>query len=72
MGIIIIVFFLNVCSSAEAEGSRERGLVHVWQAGSFSLTPERLPGWGGKTVLQAALGVKHGVLLTEGISQGTW
>ncbi|XP_050015203.1 alsin isoform X2 [Alexandromys fortis] len=52
-------------SSAEAEGSKERGLVHVWQAGSFSLTPERLPGWGGKTVLQAALGVKHGVLLTE-------
>ncbi|XP_057614852.1 alsin isoform X1 [Chionomys nivalis] len=52
-------------SSAEAEGSKERGLVHVWQAGSFSLTPERLPGWGGKTVLQAALGVRHGVLLTE-------
>ncbi|XP_069851935.1 alsin isoform X3 [Dipodomys merriami] len=52
-------------SSTEAEGSKERGLVHVWQAGSFSLTPERLPGWGGKTVLQAALGVKHGVLLTE-------
>ncbi|KAF3824224.1 hypothetical protein GH733_008509, partial [Mirounga leonina] len=49
----------------EAEGSKERGLVHVWQAGSYSVTPERLPGWGGKTVLQAALGVKHGVLLTE-------
>ncbi|GAB5575889.1 alsin isoform X1 [Prionailurus iriomotensis] len=52
-------------SSVEAEGSKERGLVHVWQAGSCSLAPERLPGWGGKTVLQAALGVKHGVLLTE-------
>lgn len=52
-------------SSTEAEGSKERGLVHVWQAGSLALTPERLPGWGGKTVLQAALGVKHGVLLTE-------
>uniref|UniRef100_A0A9L0T6G6 Alsin n=1 Tax=Equus caballus TaxID=9796 RepID=A0A9L0T6G6_HORSE len=52
-------------SSIEAEGSKERGLVHVWQAGSCSVTPERLPGWGGKTVLQAALGVKHGVLLTE-------
>uniref|UniRef100_A0A8C5P1U9 Alsin Rho guanine nucleotide exchange factor n=1 Tax=Jaculus jaculus TaxID=51337 RepID=A0A8C5P1U9_JACJA len=52
-------------NSAEAEGSKERGLVHVWQAGSFPLTPERLPGWGGKTVLQAALGAKHGVLLTE-------
>ncbi|XP_004872332.1 alsin isoform X1 [Heterocephalus glaber] len=52
-------------SSAEAEGSKERGLVHIWQAGSFSITPERLAGWGGKTVVQAALGVKHGVLLTE-------
>ncbi|XP_077010836.1 alsin isoform X4 [Tamandua tetradactyla] len=52
-------------SSTEAEGSKERGLVHVWQAGSCSVTPERLPGWGGKTVLQAALGMKHGVLLTE-------
>ncbi|XP_072473393.1 alsin [Notamacropus eugenii] len=53
-------------SSAEAEGTKERGLVHVWQAGLCSITPERLPGWGGKTVLQAALGVSHGVLLTEG------
>ncbi|XP_063115632.1 alsin isoform X2 [Cavia porcellus] len=52
-------------SSTEAEGSKERGLVHIWQAGSFSITPERLPGWGGKTVVQAALGMKHGVLLTE-------
>lgn len=52
-------------SSTEAEGSKERGLVHVWQAGSCSVTPERLPGWGGKAVLQAALGVRHGVLLTE-------
>ncbi|XP_011902947.1 PREDICTED: alsin isoform X3 [Cercocebus atys] len=52
-------------SSTEAEGSKERGLVHIWQAGSFPITPERLPGWGGKTVLQAALGVQHGVLLTE-------
>lgn len=52
-------------SSTEAEGSKERGLVHVWQAGSCSPAPERLPGWGGKTVLQAALGVRHGVLLTE-------
>uniref|UniRef100_A0A2K6THC4 Alsin Rho guanine nucleotide exchange factor ALS2 n=1 Tax=Saimiri boliviensis boliviensis TaxID=39432 RepID=A0A2K6THC4_SAIBB len=52
-------------SSTEAEGSKERGLVHIWQAGSFPITPERLPGWGGKTVLQAALGMKHGVLLTE-------
>ncbi|XP_045150557.1 alsin isoform X2 [Echinops telfairi] len=52
-------------SSTEAEGSKERGLVHIWPAGSFSVTPERLLGCGGKTVLQAALGIKHGVLLTE-------
>ncbi|XP_070277955.1 alsin isoform X3 [Myotis yumanensis] len=52
-------------SSTKAEGSKERGLVHVWQAGSCSVTPERVPGWGERTVLQAALGVKHGVLLTE-------
>lgn len=42
----------------------------MWQAGSCSVTPERLPGWGGKTVLHAALGVKHGVLLTEGAENG--
>ncbi|XP_066135020.1 alsin isoform X3 [Saccopteryx bilineata] len=53
-------------SSTETEGSKERGLVHVWKAGSCSAAPERLPGWGERTVLQAALGVKHGVLLTEG------
>ncbi|XP_028924631.1 alsin isoform X2 [Ornithorhynchus anatinus] len=53
-------------SSAEAEGARERGLVRVWSARSCRETPERLRGWGGKTVLQAALGVSHGVLLTEG------
>ncbi|XP_015414591.1 PREDICTED: alsin isoform X1 [Myotis davidii] len=52
-------------SSTKGEGSKERGLVHVWPAGSCSVTPERLPGWGERTVLQAALGVKHGVLLTE-------
>ncbi|KAM9123499.1 alsin [Pangshura tecta] len=53
-------------SSVEAEGAKERGLVHIWQAGSCSITPERLPGWNGKTVLQAALGINHGLLLTEG------
>ncbi|KAM8806549.1 alsin [Eudromia elegans] len=53
-------------SSEEAEGAKERGLVYVWKAGSCSVTPERLPGLNGKTVLQAALGVNHGLLLTEG------
>uniref|UniRef100_A0A8D0G9J0 Alsin Rho guanine nucleotide exchange factor ALS2 n=1 Tax=Sphenodon punctatus TaxID=8508 RepID=A0A8D0G9J0_SPHPU len=51
--------------SAEPEGAKERGLPYLWQAGSCSVTPERLPGWGGKTILQAALGLSHGVLLTE-------
>ncbi|XP_006017722.1 alsin [Alligator sinensis] len=53
-------------SSAEADGAKERGIVYVWKAGSCCATPERIPGWGGKTVLQAALGVNHGLLLTEG------
>ncbi|XP_062434697.1 alsin isoform X2 [Rhea pennata] len=53
-------------SSEEAEGAKERGLVYVWKAGSCSITPERLPGLNGKTVLQAALGINHGLLLTEG------
>ncbi|XP_031457100.1 alsin [Phasianus colchicus] len=53
-------------SSEEAEGAKERGLVYTWKAGSCSVTPERLPGLCGKTVLQAALGTNHGLLLTEG------
>lgn len=53
-------------SSEEAEGAKERGLVYVWKAGSCSVTPERLPGLSGKTILQAALGIHHGLLLTEG------
>uniref|UniRef100_A0A8D0KN05 Alsin Rho guanine nucleotide exchange factor ALS2 n=1 Tax=Salvator merianae TaxID=96440 RepID=A0A8D0KN05_SALMN len=53
-------------SSADQEGTRERGLVYVWQAGCSYPAPERLPGWSGKTVLQAALGVNHGVLLSDG------
>ncbi|NXP08937.1 ALS2 protein, partial [Thinocorus orbignyianus] len=56
----------SFCSSEEAEGAKERGLVYVWKAGSCSVTPERLPGLSGKTVLQAALGIHHGLLLTEG------
>uniref|UniRef100_A0A8B9CHP3 Alsin Rho guanine nucleotide exchange factor ALS2 n=1 Tax=Anser brachyrhynchus TaxID=132585 RepID=A0A8B9CHP3_9AVES len=53
-------------SSEEAEGAKERGLVYVWKAGSCSITPERLLGLSGKTVLQASLGTNHGLLLTEG------
>ncbi|XP_054828500.1 alsin [Eublepharis macularius] len=53
-------------SSSEQEGTRERGLVYTWRAGCCCPTPERLPGWSGKTVLQAALGVNHGVLLSVG------
>ncbi|XP_042314207.1 LOW QUALITY PROTEIN: alsin [Sceloporus undulatus] len=51
-------------SSADQEG--ERGLAYIWQAGCTCPAPERLPGWSAKTVLQAALGVNHGVLLSEG------
>ncbi|XP_062972239.1 alsin [Elgaria multicarinata webbii] len=53
-------------SSVEQEGARERGLVYMWQAGCCCPAPERLLGWSGKTVLQAALGVNHGVLLSDG------
>ncbi|KAM4626097.1 alsin [Discoglossus pictus] len=52
-------------SSEDAEGARGRGSCHVWPAASISVTPERLPGLGGKTVLQASLGIHHGVLLTN-------
>ncbi|KAM3855270.1 alsin isoform 3-T3 [Vipera latastei] len=52
-------------SLAAQEGARERGLVYMWQAGSCCPTPERLPGWTGKRVLQAALGENHGVLLSD-------
>ncbi|KAM6463236.1 alsin isoform 1-T1 [Liasis olivaceus] len=52
-------------SLAAQEGAIERGLVYVWQAGSCCPTPERLPGWIGKRVLQAALGENHGVLLSD-------
>lgn len=62
----ILCFLQSFCSSEEAEGAKERGLVYTWRAGSCSITPERLPGLCGKTVLQAALGTNHGLLLTEG------
>ncbi|XP_053218351.1 alsin isoform X1 [Podarcis raffonei] len=52
-------------SSADQEGARERGLVYTWQAGCCYPDPERLPGWSGKIVLQAAVGINHGVLLSE-------
>ncbi|XP_077175277.1 alsin isoform X2 [Paroedura picta] len=53
-------------SSSEQEGTRERGLVYTWQAGSCDPISGSLPGWSGRTVLQAALGTNHGVLLSEG------
>nr|XP_020670133.1 alsin [Pogona vitticeps] len=52
-------------SSADQEGGGERGQIYMWQAGCSCPAPERLPGWSGKTVLQAALGVNHGVLLSD-------
>ncbi|XP_043931046.1 alsin isoform X2 [Protopterus annectens] len=53
-------------SSLEEDGDNRRGLVLFWRGYSNTITPERLPGLGTKVVLQAALGVNHGVFLVEG------
>ncbi|XP_039613756.1 alsin [Polypterus senegalus] len=45
---------------------QERGLLYTWRGYSCSVTPQRVLGLGSKPVLQASLGVQHGVLLTEG------
>ncbi|XP_078536348.1 alsin [Lissotriton helveticus] len=52
-------------SSEEGDDPRGRGLVHTWQARSKHFTPQRILGWGAKPVLQVALGINHGVILTE-------
>uniref|UniRef100_A0AAZ3NTI6 Alsin n=1 Tax=Oncorhynchus tshawytscha TaxID=74940 RepID=A0AAZ3NTI6_ONCTS len=46
------------------ESSRERGLLHLWRGYSSSVTPERV--LLSRPVLQAALGISHGILLAEG------
>ncbi|XP_060786136.1 alsin isoform X2 [Neoarius graeffei] len=50
-------------SSEEEEGSHDRGVPHWWQGYSSTVKPLRvsLP----QPVLQAALGISHGVLLTN-------
>ncbi|XP_030006777.1 alsin isoform X3 [Sphaeramia orbicularis] len=50
--------------SSGDDGGGERGLLHLWQGYSCSVTPERLllP----RPVLQVALGTHHGLLLVEG------
>ncbi|MCI4378589.1 hypothetical protein PGIGA_G00217620 [Pangasianodon gigas] len=50
-------------SSEEEEGSHDRGVPHRWQGYSCTVKPVRvfLP----QPVLQAALGIIHGVLLTK-------
>ncbi|MGH0117625.1 UNVERIFIED_CONTAM: hypothetical protein FKN15_041817 [Acipenser sinensis] len=53
-------------NSGEEDGPGERGLLHTWKGYSCSVTPQRVLWLGSKTVLQAALGTRHGVLLTEG------
>ncbi|CAH2305970.1 alsin [Pelobates cultripes] len=53
-------------SSENRERDTERGVVHVWKAGAVPLNPERLSGLGGRIVLQASLGINHGLLLTSG------
>ncbi|OCT63849.1 alsin [Xenopus laevis] len=52
-------------SPDDTKGGQERGTVHVWQAGTNPVNPERLQGLGGKIVLQASLGKNHGLLLTR-------
>ncbi|XP_066542491.1 alsin isoform X2 [Hoplias malabaricus] len=51
-------------SSEEEEGLDGKGVLHRWQGYSCTVNPERvlLP----RPVLQAALGISHGVILTEG------
>ncbi|XP_049340539.1 alsin isoform X1 [Astyanax mexicanus] len=51
-------------SSEEDEASQKRGVLYKWQGYSCTVNPEKvlLP----RPVLQAALGINHGVLLTEG------
>ncbi|XP_072541786.1 alsin isoform X2 [Salminus brasiliensis] len=51
-------------SAEEEEASHKRGVLHKWQGYSCTVNPEKvlLP----RPVLQAALGINHGVLLTDG------
>ncbi|XP_072902817.1 alsin isoform X3 [Hemitrygon akajei] len=52
-------------SLKEQENPPERGILHIWRGYGSSEIPELLPGFGGKVVLQAALGTEHGLFLTE-------
>nr|DBA20075.1 TPA: hypothetical protein GDO54_015815 [Pyxicephalus adspersus] len=52
-------------SLEDSEGAKERGDVRIWQLESAQATPERLHGLGVKPVLQASLGIHHGLLLTS-------
>ncbi|XP_053554665.1 alsin isoform X2 [Bombina bombina] len=52
-------------SSEDTDKAQDRGVCNVWPVGSSPVTPERLPGIGHKTVLQASLGINHGILLTS-------
>lgn len=50
--------------SSEEDSSGERGLLHAWRGYSCSVTPEKV--LLSRPVVQAALGLRHGVLLVEG------
>uniref|UniRef100_A0AAZ3PGB9 Uncharacterized protein n=1 Tax=Oncorhynchus tshawytscha TaxID=74940 RepID=A0AAZ3PGB9_ONCTS len=68
-GSATVVTELSVClslpfSPVKEESSRERGLLHLWRGYSSSVTPERV--LLSRPVLQAALGISHGILLAEG------
>ncbi|XP_075036244.1 alsin [Mixophyes fleayi] len=52
-------------SLEESEGAQERGAVYYWQVGTANVAPVRLYGLGAKIVLQASLGINHGLLLTR-------
>uniref|UniRef100_A0A6Q2ZPS6 Alsin-like n=1 Tax=Esox lucius TaxID=8010 RepID=A0A6Q2ZPS6_ESOLU len=50
--------------SASEESPRVRGLLYLWRGYSSSVAPERV--LLTRPVLQAALGISHGILLAEG------
>ncbi|KAL0985662.1 hypothetical protein UPYG_G00160170 [Umbra pygmaea] len=50
--------------TSSKESSKDRGLLHFWRGYSSIVAPERV--LLARPVLQAALGISHGILLAEG------
>lgn len=61
--LVTIVLHTFFYSYREEEG--DRGVPHRWQGYSCTVKPARI--FLSQPVLQAALGTRHGVLLTKGI-----